>query len=203
MREKSKLPIVTVILVGINVLMYVYAECKGSSYDADLMLELGASYEPLILEQHEYYRLITHFFLHFGFEHLANNMFSLLVLGYTLERVMGPVRYGVLYFLSGILAGLTSIVYNVYISGGYAVSCGASGAVYGLTGALLILLIFGSRGRKSTELVRYLLYIGLSIYSGAMDPSIDNAAHVGGFVFGALICLIMYKVRRMEVTYES
>lgn len=203
MLKGRKIPVWTFILVGINILVYLITECIGSSYDTDFMLKMGASYEPLILEQHQYYRLVTHFFLHFGFEHLANNMFSLLVMGYTLEQVMGPLRYMMLYFLSGILAGLTSIVYNVYISGEYAVSCGASGAVYGLLGALLVLLFFGSRTRRTSEIPRYLLYIGLSIYSGMQDPSIDNAAHVGGFVAGALICLLMARRKQMEVTYES
>ncbi len=203
MQGRNKIPVVTIILAAINVLAYGYVEWKGSSYDADFMLQMGAVYEPFILENHEYYRLITHFFLHFGFEHLVNNMVSLIILGYALENVMGRVRYIVLYFLSGILAGVTSIVYNVVAGNEYAVSCGASGAVYGLTGALLVLLIVGNRGRRTSEVTRYILFIGLSLYSGTQDISIDNAAHIGGFITGFLICLLMSKKKRMEVTYES
>ena len=165
MQGRNKIPVVTIILAAINVLAYGYVEWKGSSYDAEFMLQMGAVYEPFILENHEYYRLITHFFLHFGFEHLVNNMVSLIILGYALENVMGRVRYIVLYFLSGILAGVTSIVYN--------------------------------------EVTRYILFIGLSLYSGTQDISIDNAAHIGGFITGFLICLLMSKKKRMEVTYES
>ena len=66
-----------------------------------------------------------------------------------------------------------------------------------------MLLIVGNRGRLSSEVPRYLLYIGISIYSGMQDPSIDNAAHVGGFVAGVLICLVMTRFARMEVSYES
>jgi rhomboid protease GluP len=203
MRERNKIPVMTLLLIGINVFVYAYVEWNGSSSDTDFMIQMGACYEPLILENHEYYRLITHFFLHFGFEHLFNNMISLLVLGYAIENVLGKVRYLILYFLSGILAGITSIVYNIYISSVYTVSCGASGAIYGLTGALLILLVIGNKGHRTTEVPRYLLFIALSIYSGIQDPSIDNAAHIGGLAAGVVICFIMTKIKRMEVSYES
>lgn len=204
MRIEKKLPIVTIILVAVNALVYFYIEMRGSSYDSDFMIQMGAIYEPLIVEDHEFYRLITHFFLHFGFDHLANNMVSLLVLGYSLEGIMGRARYAGLYFLAGFLAGVSSIVYNIYVTGEYTVSCGASGAIYGLMGALLVLLIFGSRRHPSTtEVPRYLLYIGLSLYSGIQDTSIDNAAHIGGFIAGVIICLIMTRKKRMEVSYES
>lgn len=198
----KKVPLMTLILIAVNVLVFIFIEFQGSSYDSDFMISMGAVYDPLILENHEYYRLITHFFLHFGFDHLFNNMISLLILGYSLEQVMGRVRFVSIYFLSGILAGIASIVYNVYV-GQETVSCGASGAIYGLMGALLVMLIVGSRGKFSTEVPRYLLYIAISIYSGIQDSNIDNAAHIGGFAAGVVICLIMSRFVRMEVSYES
>ncbi len=205
MDKKKRIPVLTLLLTGINVLVYIYIEWKGSSSDAEFMLQMGAASESLILEGHEIYRLVTHFFLHFGFEHLVNNMLSLLVLGYAIEDVLGRVRFAVLYFLSGILAGVTSIVYNISVVHESTVSCGASGAIYGLTGALLCLLILGNRNRqrKTTEVPRYLLFIALSLYSGSRDATIDNAAHIGGFIVGFIICLIMTRMKRMEVTYES
>ena len=202
MNRENKIPVMTLILVLINVAVYLYVEFSGSSYDAEYMIQMGAVYDPLVLQNHEFFRLITHFFLHFGFDHLFNNMISLLILGYSLEQVTGKMRFVILYFLSGILAGVASIVYNIYV-GQETVSCGASGAIYGLMGALLVLLIVGNRGRLSSEVPRYILYIGISIYSGMQDPTIDNAAHVGGFVAGVLICLVMTRFTRMEVTYES
>ena len=183
MDRNKKIPLVTLILLGVNVLVFFFVEFQGSSYDSDFMIRMGALYDPLFLQDHEFYRLITHFFLHFGFDHLFNNMVSLLILGYSLEQIMGRVRFVSIYFLSGILAGIASIVYNIYI-GQESVSCGASGAIYGLMGALLVMLIVGNRGRFSTEVPRYLLYIAISIYSGIQDSNIDNAAHIGGFVAG-------------------
>ena len=202
MRQSSKIPLMTLLLVAVNVFVYLYVEMQGSSYDSEFMIRMGAIYEPLVLQNHEFYRLITHFFLHFGFDHLFNNMISLVILGYSLEQVMGRVRFISLYFLSGILAGITSLVYNMYI-GQETISCGASGAIYGLMGALLVMLVVGNRGRLSSEVPRYLLFIGISIYSGMQDTSIDNAAHIGGFVAGVLICLLMSRFIRMEVSYEG
>lgn len=203
MQRENRVPVVTIVLVLINSIIFALIELSGSSYDTDHMIEMGAMYEPLIVQNQEYYRLITHFFLHFGIDHLVNNMISLLVLGYALENVIGRLRFTILYFLSGILAGVTSIVYNIYVVGGESVSCGASGAIYGLTGALLILLIVGNRGKRTAEVGRYMLYVALSLYSGFQDTSIDNAAHVGGFIAGLLICLLMSLTKRMEVSYEG
>lgn len=202
METKNRIPVMTLLLILINTAVYLYIEWNGSSYDTEYMLQMGAVYEPYIVQGHEYYRLITHFFLHFGFDHLFNNMISLLILGYSLEKVMGKLRFIILYFMSGILAGIVSIVYNISI-GQESVSCGASGAIYGLMGALLVMLVVGNRGRLSSEVPRYLVYLGISLYSGMQDPSIDNAAHIGGFVAGAMICLCMSRFIRMEVSYES
>ncbi|MDY3908889.1 MAG: rhomboid family intramembrane serine protease [Eubacterium sp.] len=205
MRQEMKIPVITILLLAVNVCVYAYVEFMGSSYDTAFMLDMGASYEPYIIENHEYYRLVTHFFLHYGFDHLFNNMVSLLILGYSLESILGKGRYAVIYFLSGILAGISSVVYTWLLVSPEeaAVSCGASGAVYGLMGALLVLLIKGGKGQDRTQIPRYILFLGLSLYSGIQDTSIDNAAHVGGFLAGFVICLIMCRKKRMEVNYES
>lgn len=202
METKNRIPVMTLLLILINVVVYLYVEFHGSSYDAEYMIKMGAVYEPYIVQRHEYYRLITHFFLHFGFDHLFNNMISLLILGYSLEKVTGKIRFLILYFLSGILAGIVSLAYNLSMAQ-ESVSCGASGAIYGLMGALLVMLVVGNRGRLSSEVPRYILYLAISLYSGMQDPTIDNAAHVGGFVAGAVICLCMTRFIRMEVSYES
>ena len=81
METKNRIPVMTLLLILINVVVYLYVEIHGSSYDAEYMIKMGAVYEPYIVQRHEYYRLITHFFLHFGFDHLFNNMISLLIHG--------------------------------------------------------------------------------------------------------------------------
>ena len=74
METKNRIPVMTLLLILINVVVYLYVEIHGSSYDAEYMIKMGAVYEPYIVQRHEYYRLITHFFLHFGFDHLFNNI---------------------------------------------------------------------------------------------------------------------------------
>lgn len=202
MEQQNKIPVITILLVLANIAVFIYVEMHGSSQDAELMLNMGASYEPYIVEQHEYYRLFTHMFLHFGFDHLFNNMISLAVLGWSLENVLGRWRFAVIYILSGIIAGIASVVYNIQV-GTESVSCGASGAIYGLMGALLIYLILRCRGHISSQVPRYLVFIALSIYSGMQDATIDNAAHIGGFVAGFFLCLILAHNRRMEADYEN
>lgn len=72
METKNRIPVMTLLLILINVVVYLYVEIHGSSYDAEYMIKMGAVYEPYIVQRHEYYRLITHFFLHFGFDQLIN-----------------------------------------------------------------------------------------------------------------------------------
>ena len=198
----SKVPIITILLVLANVVVYLITELTGSSLDTDHMLSMGASYAPYVLDQHEYYRLITHFFLHFGAAHLANNMISLIVLGNAVERYLGKVRFFSLYFLTGILAGLGSIVYNVYMNDELVVSAGASGAIYGLAGALLALLITRRSIRQRGQIQWFILYIGMSIYSGLSDPSIDNSAHICGFIIGFLLCIAMTLLKRGKANQQ-
>ena len=130
---KERFPLITALLIATNVLAFLYTEWQGSTLDADYMIRAGAMYGPAFLGEHEYYRIFTHFFLHFGFEHLLNNMVSLLVLGYALENGIGRLCFGGIYFFSGVFSGLVS-AFSLEFSGEGAtvVSCGASGAIYGL-----------------------------------------------------------------------
>lgn len=101
MSRSRKIPLITFVLLAVNVLVYGYVEFSGSVYDSEFMLNAGALYEPLLIQKHQYYRLITHFFLHFGFDHLVNNMVSLLILGYSLEMEMGKSPFYYFIFSLG------------------------------------------------------------------------------------------------------
>ncbi len=199
--KKNNIPYVTIAIVIANVIAYAICEATGSWKDTNHMIDMGAMSDTLFIQGHEYYRIITHFFLHYGLEHLGNNMFSLIVLGYALEGQIGRIKYFAIYFLSGILAGATSILYNMYTCH-YTISCGASGAIYGLMGALLAILLFERHSNDKNAIFRFVICIGISLYSGMMDTSIDNAAHVGGFVSGFVICAIISwasrEIRRMR-----
>lgn len=193
--RRENIPVLTSILVVVNVLAFAFTEVSGSSLDAEHMIRMGAMYEPVFAEGHEYYRIITSFFLHFGLVHLVNNMISLLVLGYSLEQAIGKGWFGFIYMVSGVFSGLTSLWYHLH-TGQEVVSCGASGAIFGLMGALMVLLVVHGGSDWRRRLPRFALYIALSLYSGMQDTGIDNAAHIGGFVGGLILCGIMCIVKR-------
>ena len=92
--EQRKLPKATIIFIALNVCIWIYLEWIGDTLDSEFMIRHGASYAPFIEENGEYWRLFTCMFLHFGADHLINNMLLLGVCGYRLEYVMGSVCFG-------------------------------------------------------------------------------------------------------------
>ena len=92
---------VTFAIIVANILCFLYLETQGSTEDARFMIDHGAMFEPAILYANEYWRLLTSVFMHFGVEHLANNMLILFVLGDNLERALGKVKYAVFYLVCG------------------------------------------------------------------------------------------------------
>ena len=125
----------------------------------------------------EYYRLFTSMFLHYGLLHLLMNMWALWVLGRTLEAVLGPLRFLVLYLVAG-LGGSVSVYLFAHP---HAPTAGASGAIFGLFAALFVVL---KRLKRDTSSVIPILVINLII---SFVPGISLAAHLGGFVTGGLL----------------
>ncbi len=146
----------------------------------------------------QWYRLLTYMFLHADAEHIVGNMLMVLLVGDILENYYGKIRYLILYFSTGILAGLTSIVYNSLL-GNYAVGVGASGAGFGLMGGLICVLACNGGRVNGYTLKRILIYLALSLVSGMLTAGIDNMAHLGGLVAGLVIggiLLLSMKIRR-------
>ena len=98
------------LLIALNVLFFLYLEITGSSEDAYFMYTKGAMYAPAVLEDGEYYRLLTAMFMHFGIRHIMNNMLVLFVLGDNLERALGHVKYLIFYLLCGIGSNWVSMM---------------------------------------------------------------------------------------------
>lgn len=191
MRNKPEAPC-TVALIVINVAVFFIMSLFGNTEDVMFMLEHGAMFEPLITEEHEYYRIIASMFLHFGIEHLLNNMVILGALGWNLELETGKIRFLIIYLVSGIGGNLLSLYLGVS-SAEYAVSAGASGAIFGLMGALLYVAARnrGRMGRISGKGVLFM--IALSLYFGITSSGIDNAAHIGGLLCGFILAVILYR----------
>lgn len=180
------------VLIAVNILYFFWLEFHGSTENAAFMVEHGAMYVPLVVREGEYYRLLTAVFMHFGISHLVNNMVILFVLGDNLERALGKVKYLVFYLICGVGANVFSMVVSIR-EYELAVSAGASGAIFGVIGGLLYVVI-RNRGRLEDLSTRQLaLFVACSLYFGFTSTGIDNAAHVGGLVLGFLLAAIFYK----------
>ena len=185
----------TIILVVLNVLVFLAVEFTGFSQDTVHMLDWGAAYTPYIVEEGETYRIFTSMFLHFGIEHLINNMLVLFILGSRLERVIGSLRFAVIYFLGGIAGNVVSLLYDLR-QGEAAVSAGASGAVFAVMGGM-ILVVLCNKGRLEDLSMRQILILAVfSLYFGFTSSGVDNAAHLGGFLAGFILAVIVYHPRR-------
>lgn len=190
--HQMKKPVITIALVAINVLVFVWLSFFGMTEDGGYMLQHGAMYLPLVIEKGEYYRLITCIFLHFGFQHLMNNMMMLFFLGSVLENEMGRWKYAILYLISGVGGNVLSAWYDLQ-TGDYLISAGASGAIFGIIGALLLIALrnHGRIGNLSSK--GMLFMVVCSLYHGFSSTGIDNMAHIGGMLTGFFLAVILYR----------
>lgn len=187
--KKRSLPVVTAGIVAANIIVYLICTITG-----DLLYNIGALNAERIVADGEYYRMITALFLHSGAEHLFNNMLLLFAFGEMVEKELGHIRFGILYLLAGIGGSMMSLAY-ILTSGRIYQSIGASGAVFGVEGALLMLVLV-YRGRFKTVTVGKLAFlIVYSLYVGFRSTDVDNFAHLGGVVSGFAVCLAMYLIK--------
>lgn len=189
--HKDKKAVCTVGLLIVNVVVFLGLSFIGMTEDAAFMLEHGAMYVPYVQESQEYYRIFTSIFLHFGFAHLMNNMIMLLVMGASLEKEVGTIKFLIIYLGAGLGGNAFSMWYDIATSRN-AVSAGASGAVFGVIGALLYVVI-RNKGRLGTLTGKGIIFmIALSLYYGFTSTGVDNFAHIGGLVVGFLTAVLLY-----------
>lgn len=203
MRSQKK-PVFTIALVILNVFIFFFLSFGGMTENGYYMLQHGAMYTPYFIENQEYYRIFTSIFLHFGFQHLMNNMITLIIVGRYVEPLVGKIRFLIIYLLSGLGGNILSLVMELR-TGDYAVSAGASGAIFGLTGALLSLTILNRGQIAGITKQGMLLMIGISLYNGFVSEGVDNFAHIGGlvcgFLFTFLLCFQRYTKRRSNTGF--
>lgn len=202
LRRVTPWPWVTPLLIAANIAVFVYQVSKGMNPMAGLqtqreLLEWGANYAPNTLGLGEHWRLATSMFLHGGGFHLAMNMFVLYQIGPFVERVYGNVAFLVVYMLAGITGSLASAFF-----GGELPSVGASGAVFGMFGALLAYLLVQWRTVPRAVLMSLrssaVSFIVLNVMIGLMIPFIDNAAHLGGLAGGFVFALALARPVQRE-----
>ncbi len=192
LNEEGDLPVppVTLVLIAVNFVVFLVLEMQGSTQDGFFMLTHGALYGPSVLEDGEYYRLLTAAFLHFGAAHLMNNMLLLFLMGQRLEHEMGSVRFALVYFVSALGANAFTVFFYTAI-GNYAVSAGASGALMGVIGALFARILKGRGSVDGIDRRQMVILIFFTLYSGFVSSSTNNAAHISGMLFGFLLGLIL------------
>ena len=187
---------VNVVIIALNILYYIAVIILHRDllavYDTDIMLSMGAlSYETFT--HGAWFQIVTSMFLHFGLTHLGNNMLLLAYTGYELEKRVGSIPYLLLYLGSGIVGNILSLIYY-HGQGTYVVSAGASGAIYGVIGALVVLLIINQVKTPSLSPRRIIIMIGITIYHGITSTGVDNAAHIGGLLAGLLGGFLLSKI---------
>lgn len=186
---------ITRLLIAANVVVFIAMLFSGAGLwhsQNGVQLAWGANFGPAT-QDGEWWRLGSALFLHFGLLHIALNMFALWDAGQWVERMYGHFRFAMIYFAAGLAGNLLSLV----VHAGHAVSGGASGAIFGLYGALLSYLWL-ERSRIQPGEFRWLFWaaIGFSVVTivfGLLVPGIDNAAHIGGLVAGLLMGMLLIK----------
>lgn len=191
-REKlwDKIPFITLTLVLINVVIYVLSVI-GNTRE---IIYQGALYWGYLFYDFEFYRLLTSMFLHSGITHLMNNVIILILAGNQLEATIGKWRYIVIYFVSGVGAGLVSAIFHM-LNNQPTLSVGASGAIYGVIGAMAGIMYKNRKKFGSRLGVQFFVLIAFIFYDGFFRTNIDVAAHAGGLIFGIVLSLILYKKR--------
>lgn len=178
---KSNTPVLTIILITINVLIFLY----GLFFDkSSMLINNFALYAPYV-RGGDYYRLISSAFLHVSLFHLLVNMYSLYIIGSQIENFFGKTKYIVIYLFSAIIGSLFSMLFT------RGVSIGASGAIFGLLGAMLYFGYFYRIYLGNTITSQILPVILINLLIGFSSSSIDNFAHIGGLVGGIIITMAL------------
>ncbi|MCI6107778.1 MAG: rhomboid family intramembrane serine protease [bacterium] len=178
---KNNFPMITYWLIAVNVILYVIPVLFGL-YD-DLIANFSV-WGPAIREG-QTYRLLTGIFLHGGFVHLLFNCYALYVIGSQVENFLGRIKFLIIYLVAGVSGALFSMIFGNYAS------VGASGAIFGLMGALVY---FGYHYRVylgnvvKSQIIPLIL---LNLFLGFMMSGVDNFAHIGGLIGGSLMAIAL------------
>lgn len=188
--NSKKSSFVTIVFVILNILLYIIYTISG-----EIVYNMGSLSAVDIIERQEYYRILSSTFLHSGIDHIVGNMLFLAILGDMLEKETGHFAFGCIYLLSATGGSMASVMYEL-VSGSFYHTVGASGAVCGLLGALLILVILHHGNYGVVSLPRMILALVYMIGSGLKSDIVNNAAHLGGLLTGVLLMILISFIKR-------
>ncbi len=185
---------VTQVILGINVMVYLAMVMSGASPvepTNQQLLQFGSNWGPLSLGS-EPWRLLTSNYVHVGIVHIALNMWCLWDLGGLSEIIFGPVAYGLIYLLCGLGGSIASMWWHPLVVG-----AGASGAIFGLAGALITAIYLGHlpfpKAALKGTLRSLFIFAAYNLFFGAVVAHVDNSAHIGGLVIGLVIGALLAK----------
>ena len=192
---------ITYALIAINVLVFVAMVARGVSFTQPTPLDVenwGGDFGPLTVGAHQWWRLITSCFVHFGIIHIGFNMYVLYQIGPFIEKVFGRARYLVIYFFAGLGGSLVSVWVHPT-----AVGAGASGAIFGLYGAVFGFLL---RNRRSLDpaVTKSIaqsagIFVLYNVVYGSITRTTDLSAHFGGLITGFVVGSLL--IRPRPITY--
>ncbi|MGO9403226.1 MAG: rhomboid family intramembrane serine protease [Terriglobales bacterium] len=196
MRSQSSSMAVTQVIFGINVAVFVAMTLAGVSMldnpSGQDLVRWGANFGPYTVSG-EWWRLLTCVFIHGGLLHIGFNMWCLWDLGRLAESVYGHWTFAVVYLITGLAASLGSVIWNPVV-----LSVGASGAIFGIAGALIASFYLGEfslpRAAMGGTLRSLVVFVGFNLFFGRVVARTDNAAHIGGLLMGLLLGALIAKV---------
>lgn len=200
--QKVYVPWVSYVLIALNIVVYIVCTSTG-----ELLYNMGGISVATVIEDGQWYRMLTGMFLHGTIAHLLNNMLMLYLLGNIVEKRIGRCGFMLSYFMCGLVSGFISLGAK-YFSGIDAISIGASGAVYGIFGIALMTEIVTINWRRASfytvrRIILVILCICVSLYVDAKISVIDYKAHIGGLCMGAMIGLVWYLNQRRKKKEKS
>lgn len=181
----------TLTLIIINGFIEIYTLMGGSYWDSNFIIFNGAVNKASILSG-QWYRLITYMFIHGSLTHYLGNALSLYIFGSRIEKYYGKKRMLIIYFVSGIGAGILSMLCN----GGTAV--GASGAIFGLMAGILTYTRVKNRSMEGFDNYLMIIFAVIGIFSGFLMDNVDNWGHIGGFITGIITSLVVLRGDKNE-----
>jgi rhomboid protease GluP len=197
LRRQSTSMVVTQVIFGVNVAVFLgmllsLGTSMLSNPAGQGLVDWGANFGPLTVGG-QWWRLLTCVFVHGSLLHIAFNMWCLWDLGRLAEAIYGHWTFALVYLITGVASSLVSVAWNPSV-----LSVGASGAIFGIAGALIASFYLGEfslpRAAISGTLRSVVVFVGFNLFFGGVVGGIDNAAHVGGLVMGLIMGALIAKV---------
>lgn len=202
---QGRQPVVTYALIAVNVLIFLLLYANGGPQSDTALRNFGAL-SPKLIQQGQWWRLCTSMFLHAGITHIVFNMTSLFAVGTLAERLYGSAKFLAIYLGAGLIGSIVSFGYAVVSNNTDVLGVGASGAIFGVAGALVTVRFQHSnvipqsvRNRVSSSI---LPLVALSLGLSYLTPHVDNSAHLGGLLGGMALSFLLPLTRAMSREFK-